>query len=229
VGPHPHRGFETVTLAFEGSVAHHDSAGNSGVIGPGDVQWMTAASGILHREYHEEGFARAGGAMHMMQLWVNLPRRHKMDPPRYQGITAGDIPAIALPGGGTLHLVAGNHGGVTGPAKTFSPVHLSHARLPAGAALELAFPAAHNAAILVMSGEIAVAGQAARALDLVSFANDGEVLRATATSEAHVLVLGGEPLDEPVVQYGPFVMSTEAEIRQAILDFQAGRFGELPA
>ena len=227
VGPHPHRGFETVTIAFQGSVAHHDSTGNGGVIGPGDVQWMTAASGILHREYHEENFARKGGTMQMAQLWVNLPRAHKMDAPGYQAITADQIGVVSLPGGGEVRVIAGEYGGVTGPAKTFTPVQLFTARIPAGAGADFAFPERHNAALLVMGGEVAVNGETASANDFVLFENEGESIRVDAKSDAELLILGGEPIDEPVVAYGPFVMNTEREITEAIEDFNRGAFGRL--
>jgi quercetin 2,3-dioxygenase len=228
VGPHPHRGFETVTLAFEGSVAHHDSAGNAGVIGPGDVQWMTAASGVLHKEYHEREFARAGGPMRMMQLWVNLPKAHKMDQPRYQALTAQQMGQVDLPDeGGHVRVIAGEYQGVKGPAKTFTPVSMFDVLLnPAGQAT-FSFPASENALLLVMQGEIEVNGQTATALDLVLFENEGEEITVRARQEARLLLLNGETIDEPVAQYGPFVMNTEQEIRQAMYDFNSGKFGTL--
>ena len=229
VGPHPHRGFETVTIAFQGSVAHHDSTGKGGVIGPGDVQWMTAASGILHREYHEEAFARRGGPMQMAQIWVNLPRSRKMDPPGYQTITADRIGVATLPGGaGTVRVIAGEFAGVRGPAKTFTPVTMLDIRLAGGGRTELSVPARQNAALLVMKGEVSVNGETASENEFVVFANEGEAIGiAAGAAEAQALLLAGEPIDEPVVSYGPFVMNTEGEIRQAMLDFQAGKFGEL--
>jgi quercetin 2,3-dioxygenase len=228
VGPHPHRGFETVTIAFQGSVAHHDSTGKGGVIGPGDVQWMTAASGILHREYHEESFARRGGTMQMAQIWVNLPRAHKMDPPGYQTITADRIGAANLPNGaGTVRVIAGEHLGVRGPAKTFTPVTMLDIRLLQEGRADIDVPARHNAALLVMKGEVAVSGETASENELVVFANAGERIVVEAKSEAQLLLLAGEPIEEPIVSYGPFVMNTEGEIRQAMVDFQAGKFGEL--
>jgi redox-sensitive bicupin YhaK (pirin superfamily) len=228
VGPHPHRGFETVTIAFQGSVAHHDSTGRGGVIGPGDVQWMTAASGILHREYHEETWARKGGTMQMAQIWVNLPRAHKMDPPGYQTITADRIGVATLPNGaGTVRVIAGEHLGVRGPAKTFTPVTMLEIRLAAKGRAEFEVPAHHNAGLLVMKGETSVNGEAARDNEFVVFRNAGERIAVEATSDAHLLLLAGEPIEEPVVSYGPFVMNTEGEIRQAMLDFQSGKFGEL--
>jgi redox-sensitive bicupin YhaK (pirin superfamily) len=230
VGPHPHRGFETVTIAFQGSVAHHDSTGKGGVIHQGDVQWMTAASGILHREYHEESWARKGGTMQMAQIWVNLPKAHKMDPPGYQAITADRIGVATLPGGaGTVRVIAGEYLGVRGPAKTFTPVTMLDIRLAKGGRADFEVPMRHNAALLVMSGSIAVNGENASENEFVVFANAGERIAVEAKSEdeAHLLLLAGEPIDEPVVSYGPFVMNTEGEIRQAMLDFQSGKFGEL--
>ncbi|HTE54951.1 MAG TPA: pirin family protein [Kofleriaceae bacterium] len=229
VGVHPHRGFETVTLAWQGSVAHHDSAGGGGVIGPGDVQWMTAASGILHKEYHEERYARSGGPFQMAQLWVNLPAAHKMASPRYQGISSGQIGVATLPdGAGQVRVVAGEYRGVRGPARTFTPVEVYDARLAPGGALDLWFPARNNAAVLVMKGDLAIHGStAAREGDLVLFANRGEHIAIEARSEAHLLVLSGEPIDEPVVQYGPFVMNSQREIVQAIDDLGRGVFGHL--
>jgi hypothetical protein len=228
VGPHPHRGFETVTLAFQGSVAHHDSTGKGGVIGPGDVQWMTAASGILHREYHEEGYARRGGPMQMAQIWINLPKAHKMDPPGYQPLTAGEMGIVTLPdGAGEVRVIAGEYAGVRGPAKTFTPVRMFDVRLAAKGRVEFSFPARENASILVMSGELSVNGQTVGRNDFVLFENKGERIALEAHSEAQVLVLNGEPIGEPVVSYGPFVMTTTGEIRQAMQDFQAGKFGVL--
>jgi quercetin 2,3-dioxygenase len=228
VGVHPHRGFETVTLAWQGAVAHHDSAGGGGVIGPGDVQWMTAASGVLHKEYHEAVYSRTGGPFHMAQLWVNLPAAHKMDPPRYQALLADQMGVVALPGGrGDVRVVAGEYRGVRGPARTFSPIDLYDVRLSPGGALDLSFPAHHTAEVLVMKGEIEVLGRAGREGDLVLFARDGEEIAIEAHSDAHVLVLSGEPIDEPVVQYGPFVMNTQRQIVEAIDDFERGAFGRL--
>jgi redox-sensitive bicupin YhaK (pirin superfamily) len=227
VGSHPHRGFETVTIAFEGSVAHHDSKGNSGVIGPGDVQWMTAASGILHKEYHEAEFSRRGGTMHMMQLWVNLPKADKMSAPRYQAITAEQIAKVPLPQG-EVRVIAGEYRGARGPAKTFSPINLWEVRLQAGGKLDVSFSARQNTALLVMQGEVKVQGErSAKSGELVLFENEGEAIEVEAQHDAQLLLLNGEPLDEPVFAYGPFVMTNEQEIRDAISDFQAGKFGSL--
>lgn len=231
VGVHPHRGFETVTVAFQGSVAHHDSAGGGGVIGAGDVQWMTAASGVLHKEYHEQKFSREGGVFHMAQLWVNLPRRHKLDPPRYQALLSEQMGVVTLPdAAGSVRVIAGEYRGVRGPAETHTRVDLYEVRLEAGGRLELDFPASHNFSLLVMSGELKLhARSEAKATenDLVVFDNAGERVMVEASGAAHLLVLGGEPIDEPVVQYGPFVMNTEREIMQAFADFNSGKFGEL--
>ncbi|MBI5432481.1 MAG: pirin family protein [Planctomycetes bacterium] len=228
VGPHPHRGFETVTLAFEGSVAHHDSAGNGGVIGPGDVQWMTAGAGILHREYHEAEFARRGGRMHMLQLWVNLPKASKLTEPRYQALTAEQMGRVTLPDDqGLVRVIAGEFQGARGPAWTFTPMRMLDASLKSGGRVEFDVPERHNALLLVTQGELAVGDTPAKASDLVAFANHGERVALTATTDARALLLSGEPIAEPVVQYGPFVMNTEGEIRRAIADFEAGRFGRL--
>lgn len=229
VGVHPHRGFETVTLAWQGSVAHHDSTGAGGVIGPGDVQWMTAASGILHKEYHEETYGRSGGPFQMAQLWVNLPKAHKFAPPRYQPLVAADMGKLELPNGaGSVRVIAGEFQGVRGPAKTFTPIDVYDVKLNAGGALELGFKEAHNVSLLVMEGEISInGGQLARTNDFIVFRRSGEVIRLTASQDCQLLVLSGEPIDEPVVQRGPFVMNTQLEIEQAIRDYQQGKFGHL--
>jgi redox-sensitive bicupin YhaK (pirin superfamily) len=228
VGWHPHRGFETVTLAWEGAVAHRDNAGHAGVIGPGDAQWMTAASGIFHEEYHEESFARSGGRFHMMQLWVNLPREHKSAAPGYQPILASQVPSVALPGGGSVRVLAGSFGEVRGPARTFTPVTLLDARLRAGEVLNVPLPATYNALAVVAHGEVSAREQRAREGELVLFANDGPALELRALADSHVIVLSGEPIDEPIVQYGPFVMNSIEEIEQAIDDVGSGRFGPIP-
>jgi redox-sensitive bicupin YhaK (pirin superfamily) len=231
VGWHPHRGFETVTVAWEGAVAHRDSTGNAGVIGPGDVQWMTAGAGILHEEYHEREFSRRGGRLHMMQLWVNLPARHKMTKPAYQAIGAAQIPFVALPdAGGEVRVIAGEYDAARGPARTFSPITLLDVRLETSGRLRAALPATHNAFAIVTSGRVRVEGspRECAAGDLILFENDGTRFELVATEAAHVLVLAGEPFDEPIVQYGPFVMNTEDEINQAFVDFRQGKFGRIP-
>ncbi len=227
VGWHPHRGFETVTLAWQGSVAHRDTAGHAGVIGPGDVQWMTAASGVLHEEYHERDFSRRGGVFQMMQLWVNLPAKDKMTAPDYQGITAADIPVVTRDGA-SVRVVAGEFEGAHGPARTHSPVTMLDVRMEAGATLSLPLPAGHNALVLVAEGSVASGGRKADVRELMLFANDGERAVVTAESAAHFVVLAGEALNEPVVAYGPFVMNTDREIVQAMQDFNAGKFGRIP-
>ncbi|HWO08295.1 MAG TPA: pirin family protein [Polyangiaceae bacterium] len=228
VGWHPHRGFETVTLAWAGAVAHRDNAGHAGVIGPGDAQWMTAASGIFHEEYHEEEFARRGGPFHMMQLWVNLPRKHKAAAPGYQPLQASQIPNVLLPGGGHARVLAGEYEGTRGPAKTFTPITMLDARLNAGERLSVPLPASYNALAVVADGSVSAGGVQAASGELLLFANDGRRLELEAQREAHVIVLAGEPIDEPIVQYGPFVMNTVDEIRQAMLDVQSGEFGPIP-
>jgi redox-sensitive bicupin YhaK (pirin superfamily) len=228
VGWHPHRGFETVTLAWEGSVAHRDNAGNAGIIGPGDAQWMTAGAGIFHEEYHEENFTRQGGRMHMMQLWVNLPKKDKTAKPGYQAITAADVPNVELPGGGQVRVLAGEFEGTRGPAKTFTPVTMLDVRLPAGARLSAALPSNYNALAVVAEGKIEAGGSSAKAGELVLFENDGARVELVSQEDAHVIVLAGEPIAEPIVQYGPFVMNTVQEIDQAIVDVNSGKFGPIP-
>ncbi|HTJ83812.1 MAG TPA: pirin family protein [Polyangiaceae bacterium] len=228
VGVHPHRGFETVTIAFQGSVAHHDSAGHGGVIGPGDVQWMTAASGILHKEYHEASYAKVGGPFQMAQLWVNLPRAHKMDPPRYQGITSEQIGVAVLPNdAGIVRVIAGEYRGAKGPARTFTPINLFHARVAAGKSVDFEFPETHNTAVLVMKGEITIGDEKAKLHDFVLFERGSGKIEIHAAADTELLVMDGEPIDEPVVAYGPFVMTSEREIYEAVRDFSAGKFGHL--
>jgi redox-sensitive bicupin YhaK (pirin superfamily) len=229
VGWHPHRGFETVTLAWEGAVAHRDNAGHAGIIGPGDVQWMTAGGGIFHEEYHEQGFTHRGGSMHMMQLWVNLPRKDKMAPPGYQPITAAQIPRIELPdGAGAVRVIAGTYGDARGPAQTFTPMSMLDVSLTAGGRLPVEFPRSHNAMAVVAKGRVRAGAETAAAGELLVFAHDGERLELTAVEDSHVVILAGEPIDEPVVQYGPFVMNSVDEIRQAVTDVNQGRFGPVP-
>jgi quercetin 2,3-dioxygenase len=228
VGWHPHRGFETVTLAWEGAVAHRDNAGHAGVIGPGDVQWMTAGAGIFHEEYHEDRFARAGGRMHMMQLWVNLPAKDKAAKPGYQPIESLSIPDVALEKGGKVRVIAGDYRGSRGPARTFTPITMLDARLPAGERLETPLPSTYNALAVVARGRVTVGGRSAGTGELVVFAKDGASLALTAEEESHVIILAGEPIGEPVVQYGPFVMNTVREIEQAFVDLEKGGFGPVP-
>jgi redox-sensitive bicupin YhaK (pirin superfamily) len=228
VGAHPHRGFETVTIAYHGRVAHHDSAGNSGVIGEGDVQWMTAASGLLHKEYHEKEFSKKGGPFQMVQLWVNLPAQYKMSPPKYQEITSSMMGKYTLPdNGGVVEIIAGDFNGVRGAASTFTPLQVYNARLKKGASLDIDLPSFYNTGILVVGGSIAVNDTTAPADHFVLFKNEGEKIQVTANEDAVLLVLSGEPIDEPVAQYGPFLMNTWAEVEQAINDVSAGKFGVL--
>ena len=228
VGWHPHRGFETVTLAWEGAVAHRDNAGHSGVIGPGDVQWMTAGAGIFHEEYHDEGFTRGGGRMHMMQLWVNLPAKDKTAKPGYQPLDSAAIPQVLLEQGGRVRVIAGEYRGARGPAHTFTPITMLDARLVAGERLELGLPSDHNALAVVAQGRVAAGARSAVTGELVLFANDGASLELTATEESHVIVLAGAPIREPIVQYGPFVMNTAEQIHQAFADLERGGFGPVP-
>jgi redox-sensitive bicupin YhaK (pirin superfamily) len=229
VGTHPHRGFETVTIAYQGAIAHHDSAGNGGVIRPGEVQWMTAGGGILHNEFHEEDFARAGGVLHMIQIWVNLPRKNKLTAPKYQPLTEESIREARLPdGGGVVRVIAGAYEDTKGGADTFTPVHMLDVRLNAGASLRLPTPKDYNTALLVLSGTVSANGSSpVEAGQFILFKNDGDEVVVESKSEAIVLFLSGAPIDEPLVHYGPFVMTSVDEINQAIVDFNEGRFGHL--
>ncbi len=229
VGVHPHRGFETVTIVYDGEVAHRDSTGAGGLIGPGDVQWMTAASGILHEEYHSPGFAERGGPMEMVQLWVNLPARSKMDAPGYQNILNAQVPSVDLPeAAGRVRVIAGSFEGNKGPAKTHTPMDVWDVRLNQGARVSLPLISGHTAALVVLRGTVLVDGEAvAREAQLVTFERSGETIEIEANTDAVLLFLGGEPIDEPVVGHGPFVMNTREEIVQAFHDFQSGRFGRM--
>ena len=231
VGQHPHRGFETVTIVYKGEVEHRDSTGNGGVIGPGDVQWMTAASGILHEEFHSEAFARRGGTLEMVQLWVNLPAKDKMAAPGYQGILDRDIPDVALKdNAGRLRLIAGEFDGHRGPAHTFTDIQVWDIRLQAGKLATFDLHEGHNTALVVLKGAVQLNGQEmAREGQLALFDRDGTQVHVDADQDAVFLILSGEPIDEPIVGHGPFVMNSEAEIEQAFVDFQSGRFGRMPA
>jgi redox-sensitive bicupin YhaK (pirin superfamily) len=231
VEEHPHRGFETVTIVYQGELEHRDSAGNRGRIGPGDVQWMTAAAGVVHEEKHAAEFAERGGTLEMVQLWVNLPRAVKMSPPRYQTLSGGAIPVAELPGGaGRLRVIAGAYEGVRGPAETFTPINLYDLRLNAGRQVTLAFPAGYTTGILVLRGGVVINGsQPAQGADFALFDPNGEQVSVAATEDTTLLVLNGQPIDEPVVSHGPFVMNTPQEIRQAIEDYQSGRMGRITA
>ena len=228
VGVHPHSGFETVTIAYQGKVAHHDSAGNSGIIGEGDVQWMTAGSGLLHKEYHEEEFSRKGGPFQMVQLWVNLPAKDKKTRPKYQEITNSKMGRYQLSNEkGFVEVIAGEYGGIIGPATTFTPIQVYNARLKKDAKLDLSFPKEFNTGLLIVEGNVKVNGINAHADHFALLKNDGEDFSVETTEDSIILVLAGEPINEPIVAYGPFVMNTWEEIEQAVNDVNAGKFGVL--
>jgi redox-sensitive bicupin YhaK (pirin superfamily) len=229
VGEHPHRGFETVTIAYQGSVEHRDSGGNSGTISPGDVQWMTAAAGVVHEEKHEREFAKNGGMFEMVQLWVNLPRAQKMSKPRYQGILNQQIPVAQFDSGGYARVIAGDLNGVKGPAQTFTPVNLFDVRLKKGNRVEVSVPAGHNTGVVLLQGSVVVnlsqtlTGEA----QIAVLSAAGNALSLEANEDSTLLVLSGEPIGEPVASYGPFVMSTQEELVQAVDDYKAGKMGHL--
>jgi redox-sensitive bicupin YhaK (pirin superfamily) len=229
VGVHPHRGFETVTVAYHGKVAHHDSAGNSGVIGEGDVQWMTAGAGVLHKEYHEKKFSKKGGLMQMVQLWVNLPAKFKMTPAKYQPIENSDMAKYLLDDKASfIEIIAGEYKGKKGPAFTFTQMHMSNARLKTGIKAEFSFPDSWNTCMLVTEGEVKVnSTKNAAENQLIYFGHSGEDIIIEAKNESVVLVLSGEPIEEPVASYGPFVMNTNEEIKKAYEDYYNGSFGYL--
>jgi redox-sensitive bicupin YhaK (pirin superfamily) len=231
VGEHPHRGFETVTLVYQGEVDHRDSTGAGGHIGPGDVQWMTAASGILHQEFHSEAFTRRGGTLEMVQLWVNLPAEDKMAEPGYQTLLDADIPSLPLADGGSrVRVIAGEFDGRRGPAQTFTPMDVWDIRLNAGGSTPLAVPEGRTLALVVLRGTVRVnGGETASDAQMVVFDRAGSEITIAADTDTTLLVLSGEPIDEPIVGYGPFVMNNQAEIRQAVDDFNSGRFGRIPA
>lgn len=230
VGQHPHRGFETVTIVYQGEVEHRDSTGSGGVIGPGDVQWMTAASGILHEEFHSKGFAHKGGTIEMVQLWVNLPAKDKMAAPGYQTLLNQDIPAVPLAdNAGQVRVIAGNYGGHAGPARTFSPINVWDMKLNAGHTTTLQVEEGHTLAVVMLHGAILVNGeQIVRETQMVLLDRVGDSITLEANGDVSLLVLSGEPIDEPIVGYGPFVMNSEAEIQQAFRDFNGGQFGAMP-
>lgn len=229
VGEHPHRGFETVTIVYSGEVQHRDSTGAGGIIGPGDVQWMTAGAGIVHEEYHGPRFAREGGRFEMIQLWVNLPAAHKMTAPGYQGITDAQIPRVELPdGAGTARIIAGRLGDTKGPARTFTPINLWDLRLKGGHEVVLDVPEGHTAAAVVLAGQVRVdGGEPAGEARLVVLRREGAGVAFTALQDTTLLMMSGAPLDEPIVGQGPFVMNTAQEIREAIADYTSGRMGRV--
>jgi redox-sensitive bicupin YhaK (pirin superfamily) len=228
VGEHPHRGFETVTIAYAGEVAHRDSSGGGGIIGPGDVQWMTAAGGVVHEEFHGPTFAKNGGAFEMIQLWVNLPAKDKMAKPGYQAITSDTIPVADLPNGaGFARIIAGRYGDAAGPARTFTPMNVWDVRLKTGGRVELPALEGHTTAVFVLKGRVRVAGHEFGEGELAGLSRDGANAEVEAIESATLLFLSGEPIDEPIVGYGPFVMNTEDEIRQAVVDYQTGKMGHL--
>jgi redox-sensitive bicupin YhaK (pirin superfamily) len=230
VGQHPHRGFETVTIAYQGGVEHRDSAGNHGTIGPGDVQWMTAASGIVHEEWHEREFTRHGGTMEMAQLWVNLPAKDKMSAPGYQDIRSQQIPTVHLDGGASVRVIAGEFRGVKGPARTFTPINVWDAKIAAGGRVELDFPEGYTTLFAVLRGKVSINGdESADPAELAVLERTGTRVVLEASEDATVLVLNGEPIEEPVIGYGPFVMNTQDEIRKAFSDYHNGRLGRARA
>ncbi|QTY25909.1 pirin family protein [Flavobacterium sp. CS20] len=228
VGVHPHRGFETVTIAYQGKIAHHDSNGGGGVIEQGDVQWITAGSGVLHKEYHEKSFSKKGGDFQMAQLWVNLPAKHKMTSPKYQAISKNNLSKHQLDGdSGYIEVIAGNYKNTQGKADTFSEIHMMNAKLNANGSAEFSFPAEFNTCVLVVEGEIEIQNQKILTDHFVLFENNGEDFEIKADKDAVALVLSGQPLNEPIAAQDSFVMNTKAEIHQAIKDFTNGKFGHL--
>lgn len=229
VGVHPHRGFETVTIAYNGKVAHHDSTGNHGVIGEGDIQWMTAGSGVLHKEYHEKEFSQKGGLFQMVQLWVNLPAKDKMTTPKYQGIENNQLGKYYLPDNqGVVEVIAGEYKGIKGAASTFTPMNMYNIRIKKGVSISFSLPENHNTGILVIEGSAkANDGETAPTDNFILFRNDGTDIKIEASEDAVLLLLSGEPINEPIFPYGPFLMNTRAEIMQAYDDLAKGKFGVL--
>lgn len=229
VGEHPHRGFETVTIVYEGEVEHRDSSGGGGKIGPGDVQWMTAASGLVHEEYHGTEYAKRGGPFEMIQLWVNLPKKHKMEQPRYQGIMNAQIPSVELPkDAGIVRVIAGEYGKAKGPARTFSPMNVWDVRLKSGHRTEFSVPEGWSTGVFVLKGKVRLqGGESVSGAELAVLEPNGTRLSLEATEDTTLLFLNGKTLNEPIVGYGPFVMNTEAEIRQAFVDYEGGKMGQI--
>jgi len=225
VGVHPHKGFETVTISYKGSVEHHDSTGNTGVINPGDVQWMTAGAGILHKEFHEKEFSKKGGPFEMIQLWVNLPKTYKLTPPKYQSLAVSQINTAVLPGeGGMVRVIAGRFNDVKGSASTFTEINVFDIRLNKDGEMIANIPASHNTAILVIEGSGLVNGQNAGPHNFVLFKNEGETITIKAQEKSVLLLLSGVPINEPIAQYGPFVMNTQQELQESFREFEAGKF-----
>lgn len=226
VGEHPHKGFETVTIVYDGEVSHRDSTGGGGTIGAGEVQWMTAGSGVLHEEFHSPGYSKTGGPFRMVQLWVNLPAKDKATPAKYQAITRDTISEVAFDGG-RARIIAGEFEGTKGPASTFTPINLWDVRLDADAEVTLPLPNGHTTMVAVLSGHVTIDGKGVGEAEIARLSRDGEGAAIRADGDAMLLVMTGEPIDEPVFGYGPFVMNTEAEIREAIAEFNSGKFGAL--
>ncbi len=228
VDVHPHKGFETVTIAYKGSVEHYDSTGNSGIINPGDVQWMTAGAGILHKEFHEREFSKKGGPFEMIQLWVNLPKKDKLTAPKYQALVGYEMNKVLLPGDiGVVNVIAGNFNDAKGSASTFTEINMFDIRLNKNGEMTTGIPALHNTAILVVEGEIEVNGQNAKLHDFILFKNEGEAITIKAKEKSVLLLLSGVPINEPVAQYGPFVMNTQQELQESFREYEAGKFGVL--
>ncbi len=229
VGEHPHRGFETVTIVYSGEVEHRDSSGAGGKIGPGDVQWMTAASGLVHEEFHSRDFARRGGMLEMVQLWVNLPAKDKMSPPHYQSILNSQIPDINLPNHqGKVRVIAGEFNGIAGPARTFTPINVWDLRLTGNQPIDLAVPDGYNTLLAVLKGSVRINGsEIIDTAEVGLFERAGDHIRIDSAPDTTALLLCGEPIDEPIVGSGPFVMNTAEEIRQAMTDYQSGKMGKI--
>ncbi len=226
VGVHPHKGFETVTIAYKGRVEHGDSSGGGGIIGEGDVQWMTAASGVLHKEFHETAWSKTGGEFQMVQLWVNLPAEAKKGEPKYQAIENSQMALYPLENDkGTIEVIAGEYNGIKGPASTFTPIHMSNLRAKEGAKVAYNFPTTYTTLLLVLEGTVQVNGAEVMQDHVVLMSNDGEEFTVEVTEDAVVLVLAGLPIKEPIAHYGPFVMNTQEELLQAFDDFNTGKFG----
>lgn len=228
VEEHPHRGFETVTIVYQGALEHRDSAGNHGSIGPGDVQWMTAASGVVHEEKHEREFTRRGGMFEVVQLWVNLPAREKMSAPRYQELRSDNIPVVELENGaGIVRIIAGELHGQRGPARTATRMNVWDIRLRSGAEASFTLPADSTTIVAVLRGNATIDGQSVRPAEAALLSREGDTFTIHADHNAVILLLNGEPIDEPVAAHGPFVMNTRDEIKQAMIDYQSGRMGSL--